>query len=197
MIVVNMKCHLCRCALKNSCFLRHKLWHGALLPPRRPPPPLPLLEGVRGFLRQASPSWHQACVLTLGCRRSHFFTRGEGRRPERQQEEIWRTPEIVAPPPRSHNVPRTQLPETKVYPHFLSVVISLFVCLFFMYLLETKKSDKGKYFFFFFSRTYIYMCVCVAVYMYIYHMYIYIFVIRCIHTVHLYSIHFWLDCIFP
>lgn len=30
MIVVNMKCHLCRCALKNSCFLRHKLWHGAL-----------------------------------------------------------------------------------------------------------------------------------------------------------------------
>lgn len=30
MIVVNMKCHLCRCALKNSCFLRHKLWHGVL-----------------------------------------------------------------------------------------------------------------------------------------------------------------------
>lgn len=32
MIVVNMKCHLCHCALKNSCFLSHKLWHATLFP---------------------------------------------------------------------------------------------------------------------------------------------------------------------
>lgn len=64
MIVVNMKCHLCRCALKNSCFLRHKLWHGALS--------LRLLEGVRSFLHQASSSWHRFVFSHLDAD-SHLF----------------------------------------------------------------------------------------------------------------------------
>lgn len=132
----------------------------------------------------------------VGARTSSHVAKGGGQNVNKKKfGELQRS--SPPPSPRSHSVPRTQLPETKVYPHFLSVVISLFVCFLCIYWRQ-KNLTKGNIFF---SSShvhiYIYMYVRGCIYVYIPYVYIYIFVIRCIHTVHLYSIHFWLDCIFP